>query len=309
MQKDPYDWAKERIGYLIEKIDLIKNDSQIVSPGRIWSIKKLLALDYYIASTHAIFKKNFDDWYYVDTHCGSGVIGFEDNKLLKMERFPGSPLIAALRNTRNPFSDYFLSDISAESISVLNERLRRLKIHVGNRNYNPVVRSFSDTVQEIKNRESRGKIFLAFIDPMGYTELQWKDVSKLLSIKKADVFITFMSYGVALNRPHALPGTKDEKTFDNVFGTSEWRKCSNQTELLDVYLKQIKTLKEFVEVIPIFRTGENKLYDLIFASSNPSGAGSVMTYIKGIMDNVTTELIEDALKVSTKKTTDLDKWM
>ena len=80
-------------------------------------------------------------------------------------------------------------------------------------------------------------------------------------------------------------------------------------ELLDVYLKQIKTLKEFVEVIPIFRTGENKLYDLIFASSNPSGAGSVMTYIKGIIDNVTTELIEDALKVSTKKTTDLDKWM
>jgi len=73
-------------------------------------------------------------------------------------------------------------------------------------------------------------------------------------------------------------------------------------------MRQIRTKKEFVEEIPIFRVGENKLYSLIFASSNPTGAGSVMTYIKGIIDNVTTELIEDALKVATNKKHDLDKW-
>jgi len=308
MPKDPYDWTKERISYLIEKIEMVKSDGRITSPGRIWSIKKLLALDYYIASTHTIFKKNFDSWYYVDTHCGSGVIGFENDELLKLERFPGSPLIAALRNSHNPFSDYFLSDIDEESISVLNKRLKKLKDHVGNRDYSPVVRNFSDTIQEIKSKESWGKIFLIFIDPGGFTELHWNDVKQLLSIKKADIFITFMSYSFALNRPHAQPGTEHEKTFDNVFGTTEWRKCSNQTELLELYLTQIGTLKEYVEVIPIFRTGENKIYDLIFASSNPKGAGNVMTYIKGIMDNVTTELIEDAMKVATKKTLDLDHW-
>lgn len=96
MPKDPYQWTKERTSYLIEKIELVKNDGDIISAGKIWSIKKLLALDYYIASTHAIFKKNFDYWYYVDTHCGSGVIGFEEDELLKLERFPGSPLIAPL---------------------------------------------------------------------------------------------------------------------------------------------------------------------------------------------------------------------
>lgn len=29
MQKDPYDWAKERIGYLIEKIELSKVTSMV----------------------------------------------------------------------------------------------------------------------------------------------------------------------------------------------------------------------------------------------------------------------------------------
>jgi len=308
VQKDPYDWTKERMSYLIEKIALIKNDGHAVSPGKIWSIKKLLALDYYIASTHAIFKKHFTDCYYVDTHCGSGMIGF-GGELLHLERFPGSPLIAALRNSSNPFSDYFFSDVSSDAVSILAERLKRLKIHVGNRTYSPVSRSFSDTAQEIKSKESWGKIFLIFIDPAGYAELEWKDVRQLLSIEKADIFITFMSYGLALNRPHALPGTEHERTFDRVFGTSDWKMCTNQDELLQLYCKQINTMKRFVDVIPIFKAGENKLYDLIFASSNIDGAGNVMKYTKDILDNVTTELIEDALKVATKKTTDLDRWL
>ena len=63
-----------------------------------------------------------------------------------------------------------------------------------------------------------------------------------------------------------------------------------------------------MEVISIFRTGENKLYDLIFASSNPKGAGSVMTYTKNIIDKVTTELIEDALEVAINKRHDLDQF-
>ncbi len=305
---DPYDWVKERITYLVRKIEPVKKDGKIVSPGKIWSIKKVLALDYYIVSTHAIYRKNFEYWYFVDTHCGSGMIGF-DEKPLDNEKFPGSPLIATLRNSNNPFSDYFLSDTSEESINALKNRLSKLKDYVGNRTYSPEVRSFSETAEIIKNKDAWGNIFLIFIDPAGFKDLQWKDLEKLLSIDKADIFITFMSYGVALNRPHAHEKEESGKIFDNVFGTPDWRKCNNQDELVDLYIRQIKTKKEYVENIPIFRAGENKLYDLIFASSNPTGAGSVMTYIKGIIDNVTTELIEEALKVATDNKEDLDKWL
>ncbi len=308
MQRDPYDWAKERISYLIDEIVPIKNDNHPVSPGKIWSIKKLLALDYYIAASHPIFKKHFKKLSYVDTHCGSGVISFDDD-LLNLEKFPGSPLIAALRNKDKPFSDYFFSDSSSESILALNQRLKQLKDNVGNRHYQPAIRNFTDTVQLISDKQEWGRAFLIFVDPTGFTELVWEDVKKLLLIEKADIFITFMSYSFALNRPHALPDTEHEKTFDSVFGNSDWKKCSDQEELLKLYLQQIGTIKKYVDVIPVFRTGESKLYDLIFASNNSAGAGRIMTYTKKIMTNVTTDLIKDALKVVTHKTTDLDKWM
>lgn len=308
-KKDPYDWAKERISCLIDKIELVKKDGKLVSPGQIWSIKKLLALDYYIESTHNIFKKNFDKYYFVDTHCGSGLIGFENDKILKNERFPGSPLIAALKNDANPFTDYLFSDNSSESIDVLKNRLIKLKGRVGGKKYNPQVRSFSETSSIIKEMDSGwGNVFLIFIDPTGYIDLQWKDIEKLLSIEKADIFINFMSSFVAINRPLALKYEKTAKSFDDVFGTSDWRKCTNQDELVELYKNQIRTKKEFVEEIPIFRTGENKLYHMIFASNNSAGAGNIMKYIKEIMDNITTELIGDALKVATKNTVDLDKW-
>lgn len=307
--QDPYDWTKNRITDLVQKIRLVKNDGDMVSPGQIWSIKKLLALDYYIDAAHIIFRKNFTKWCFVDTHCGSGLIGFED-KLLKDEKFPGSPLIAALRNSKQPFSEYHMSDISEEAIEALKCRLSTLKDNVGNQQYNPQVRTFSDTAELIPKMDTWGTIFLIFIDPKGYSDLHWKYVEKLLSVDKADIFITLMSYGMALSRPRAMEQDSSEaKTFDSIFGTCEWRNCNTQDDLVELYLGRLRTKKKYVEEIPIFRAGENKLYSLIFASNNSSGAGKIMTYTKGIMDKVTTELIEDALKVATKKKSDLDSWL
>lgn len=306
--KDPYDWAKERISYLIGQIAPLKNDSCAVSPGQIWSIKKLLTLDYYIASTHAIFKKHFENYYFVDTHCGSGLIGFSDD-LLRDVKFPGSPLIATLRNKNKPFSDYIMSDISEDSIKILEERLLKIKDSVGDKIYSPKVRSFSETAQLVKDKDSGwGNAFLIFIDPTGYTDLQWTDIEKLLSIEKADIFINFMSYSVALNRPHAERDNERAKTFDSVFGTIDWRKCKDQNDLIELYMSQIRTKKQVVEKISVYKAGENQLYTLIFASNNPKGAGNVMTYIKGIVDSVTTELIRDALKVAANKQKDLNQW-
>ena len=247
IRKNPYDWTKERVSYLVENISSLKEDNCIVSPGQIWSIKKLLALDYYIEASHNIFKKNFDNWYFVDTHCGSGLIGFEDD-LLKDEKFPGSPLIATLKNEFYPFSDYILSDISEDSIRVLKERLLKLKDYVGGRTYSPETRSFSETVQLVKDKDSKwGNMFLIFIDPAGFKDLQWCEIEKLLSIKKADIFINFMSYSVTLNHSHTSKYDKTARTFDSVFGTSKWRNCGNHDELVELYINQLRTKKNMLK--------------------------------------------------------------
>jgi len=54
---DYYKWAKERIKFYIERINEIKNQDGKISPGKIWSVKKLLALDYYIHGFVTIMKK------------------------------------------------------------------------------------------------------------------------------------------------------------------------------------------------------------------------------------------------------------
>lgn|SRR5574337_648082 len=305
MNKDPYVWAKEKINFFLEKTEIVKNVDLKKSPGNIWSIKKLLALDYYIGGSHVLFKKNFENWYYVDTHCGSGLIGFE--KDLKLERFPGSPLIAALRANNQPFTDYFFSDMDGESINSLNKVLHILKLHVGNRTYSPTVQNFEITADHVRRYKKWGNAFLIFIDPVGFTEIRWSIMKKFLEIETADIFLTFMTSFIALNRTNAHPGTEYEKTFDEVYGIPDWRNETGTDALLELYLDQIRKFRKYVYTIPVHRVGENRLYDIIIAT-NSRGAGEIIDYTRKIMEVLTTELIEAALKVTTKKDTDLDKW-
>ncbi|MCH7647866.1 MAG: hypothetical protein IIA83_04590, partial [Thaumarchaeota archaeon] len=98
MVDDYHQWCKDHTSYLYEKIQILKNDRLLPSTGNIWSIKKLLFLDYYIAGFVKIIKSpksKFKKLFFVDTHCGSGLIKLEDE--LEGEVFPGSPMVAALR--------------------------------------------------------------------------------------------------------------------------------------------------------------------------------------------------------------------
>ena len=303
---DPYGWAKKRIATILEASTPLAGDAGMVSPGMLWSIKKLLALDYYLSATRPIFDKNFEELHYVDTHCGSGLIKFEEDGLPEKARFPGSPLIALLKHQEKPFSGYHVSDESEEAISALKGRLGALAKN-GNPEA-PVVRSFAETAGMINGMAKWGRAFVVFVDPRGYKELLWKDVEKLLSVDKADVFITFMGYAMALNLPHALKQDSQAGNFDGVFGNSEWRGCNNQDDLVSLYMRRIGTKKAYVEEIPIFRKGESKLYHLIFASGNKAGAGRVMDYTKKIMDATTTEMLTGAIKVAFGSK-DLDEWM
>ncbi len=307
--KDPYVWTKDRISYLIKNIISIKNDNLDKSTGKLWSIKKILAIDYYIAATHNIYKKNFKEWFYIDTHCGEGLIFFEDHELLKNEKFPGTPLIAFLRKSKNPFTAYFLSDLSKNAINTLNYRMCKLRNDKNEEHIMAEVRSFSDTVDAIIKIQKWGRMYLIIIDPKSISDIHWSQFVKLLKINKADIFLTFMTYAYGLSLPHAKAGKNHAKNFDKVFGNSEWKKCNTAEELLNLYMGQIREHKSYVNTIPINKAGDQKIYDLIFITGNSTGAGAIMDYTNKIMKHVNTDLIERALKVSTQKDTDLDSFI
>lgn len=278
--QDPYEWAKRRIGDLLGAIKPLRNERGPISPGDIWSIKKILVLDYYLAASYNIFRKNFREFYYVDTHCGSGMFEIHRGDAGKM-LFPGSPLAAMLQADDKRWTKYLLSDSDDAAIAALRDRLAILGHPADGPLCEAAARDFASTAKMIKGMEQWGRAFVINVDPTGYKYLAWSDLEKLLSVNKADVFVTFMSYSLRLGRPQAQGSDgKMADNFNRVFGTSEWEDCKNNDELTSLYMRQIETKKKYVEKLPVFATRGPKIYELIFASNNKRGAGSIIDYTK-----------------------------
>ena len=309
MVDDYHQWCKDHTSYLYEKIQILKNDRLLPSTGNIWSIKKLLFLDYYIAGFVKIIKSpksKFKKLFFVDTHCGSGLIKLEDE--LEGEVFPGSPMVAALRAEKYPFTDYLFSDIDQNLIDALAKRLKANNTLVGKRDYNPQVLDFNDAVENAVKLYQWGTAFLFFIDSMGYKEIKWNSMQKILNIETADIIFTFMTYTIERNRPIADENDKTAQTFDEFFGGSEWRKFKTGPELLKLYRKKLESTGKNTYVIEVFKEGENKLYDIIFVSRSQGGA-NVVDYVTNVLKFVDTELIHGIFEIISNKTRPITDFM
>lgn len=310
MAQDPYKWAKRRIGRLLDEFGPLSGERDPISPGGIWSVKKILVLDYYLAASHNIFKKNFKELYYVDTHCGSGMFKVKQADAHNDMLFPGSPLVAALRPDGKHCTKCLLSDSDGAAVAAPRARLSKLGMSAGGPACEAAVRDFAATSRMVKRMEQWNRAFVVNVDPAGFRELAWSDLERILSVDKADVFVTLMSYGIRLGRPHAQNAAHGmAATFDRVFGTGEWNACDNNDDLVDLYVRQIKSKKKYVEKLPVFATRGPEVYQLIFASNSQGGAGSIIDYTKKIADRVTTEMIAGAVGVAANKAQDLDGWI
>ena len=220
MPFDPYDWSKIKLEGFIKKIDKIKDDGLITSPGDIWSIKKFFVLDYCISGFVPIFRKYFENWYYIDTHCGTGLIDFGE-KELQNERFPGSPLVSAFNAHDNHFSKYYFSDEEKDTIDTLKKRLEKLKDEISDCSYELSIRDFSKTVEFVKQFEGWNGFFIV-IDPIGFKEIKWELMQSLLKIKTADIFFTFMTHVIARHRSNAEDGNAFEESLTKFYGNKKW---------------------------------------------------------------------------------------
>jgi len=304
-----HQWCKDHVGYLYEKIQVLKNDGLLISPGNVWSIKKLLFLDYYIAGFVTIIrspKSKFNKLFFVDTHCGSGLIKLED--ALEGEIFPGSPIVAALRADKHPFTDYLFSDNDEASVNVLSKRLKANKAFVGKRDYHPQIMDFNDAVDNAMKKKEWGTAFLFFIDSIGYKEIKWSSMQKIINIDTADIIFTFMTYTIERNRPIADDNATTAETFDNFFGGPEWREFKTGEELLGLYRRKLESTGKKSYVIQVFKKGENKLYDIIFVSRS-TGAANIVDSVTNVLKYVDTELIHGIFEIVSKKTRPITDFM
>jgi three-Cys-motif partner protein len=275
----------------------------------IWSIKKLIALDYYIDSYVKILKKNdFKSWYYVDPFSGSGLIKIDNNFI-----FPGSPLIPLFKTEKYPFHKYILSDynskyvqslkkIVAEKINKSNASKQNFNIDIQNQDCNSLIQKiFTGT----KPNNWMNQSYLVFLDPFGWN-IKWASMERILNSGPVDIIFTFMTWGIKWN----MTMEKSKTTLNDFFGDKEWQSIENNTEIVGYYCDKIKRFgyknKYKTYTIDVTTTSGNT-YNLILASQSP-GAGNVFTDLQKRVNEVTTDCLEDAFNVTVGKTTDLTKF-
>jgi len=283
----------------------LRGDGLKRSTGDIWSIKKLLLLDYYLPSFKLICspKYNFKEWYYVDPFCGSGLFDFTD-KSLKNEVYAGSALIGAINASKHDYTNCILSDTNKENIDALNRRIGASGIQLNSRTYQAQERGFEDTVNMVLRTKRFGMAMLIFVDPDGYVPIKWQLMERLVKEVGIDVIFNFMTYTIALNASASKTNHTHEKNLNEFFGDVMWKqhlttmnKNNLGSKLLLYYISKIQ-IASGKNVIPIgvHREKGKKLYDLLVITRSGAGTKVIQT-AKKIMDKATTESIHREFKV------------
>lgn len=305
-RKDRYLWTKNRIKFLYEKVRSW-NDGEIRTPKHgIWSIKKLIALDYYIEPYVKIIRKSgFKNYYYVDPFCGAGLLQFRSKY-----PFPGSPLIPLFRMERTPFTKYIMSDRNVKFTNALSLRVSRILDKQNQGLVNVAKMDFLQLTRQvfsgIKPTNWKDNAFFVFLDPFGL-QVDWKSMERILCSGAVDVIFTFMTWAISWNKNKKL----SEKAIMNYFGDDNWKSLNSQEDFVNDYCMKIEKLgysnKYKTFPIDVIQEGGNR-YDLILATQSTGGA-NVLNDLKKVVSSVTTQTIDDAFSVAVGDRTDLDSFI
>ncbi len=285
----------------------LNNDDLVTSIGDIWSIKKILLLDYYMPAFSAIIgnpKNNFKKWYYADPFCGSGIFSLKDPKL-KNKNFPGSALIGALNASKLEYTGCIFSEKESKNVDALNTRLQESKDQLNNKEYSAQTLDFEKSVEKILEIREYQVAVLILIDPDGYAPIKWRLMEKLIKEVGIDIILNFYTHRIAQNVSASKKKPKHEKNINEFFGDERWKKVRDTRankntlgeKLLDHYLSKVQRVSNKTAIsIGVYKDGDNKLYDLILITRSTGGA-SVMRQAKKVMDDATTEAIKREFKV------------
>lgn len=208
------------------------------------------------------------------------------------ERELGSPLIAmkVAQEVYRPDREMICTFIERDSHNFKNlvsviDRLRPLYPDVTIYPDPPIQGEFADEIGAILDSVG-GRLIPSFffIDPFGFSGVPFQLVREILSIRRTEVFFTFMYRELArfLGRPEL------EATIDELFGTDRWRECRGQVGgqrehcLRELYITQLREQAGVKYVWPFrVRMTEKRqtLYYLIHATNHFKG----LDIMKGIM--------------------------
>lgn len=257
-----------------------------------WSIKKEIALMYWIWPFLQIAPKYFDSFYYIDLFAGSG--------LMKAENvfFVGSPIVAIGSTLPDKkFSQYICIEASKSRKIALEKRAA-----VASKNFGTCDAKIfhSDSNIELGNilREccpSEKTCFLAFIDPQKITDLKWTTLLMLLTHSRGDLIINFPTMAIVRN----LRVPESESAITDFIGDSSWSQIEPNAEaILRYFESKISLHRSKVDSLPVKDEQGHRLYDLIFATGS-QGMKNVLDDLKNRLNKIKTKDIRGLYSVVT----------
>jgi three-Cys-motif partner protein len=124
-------------------------------------------------------------------------------------------------------------------------------------------------IEEVLSALPQGVPSLLFVDPEGL-EIHWRTLERILG-RWCDVMINFQSSGIGRTVASARNSKTYDATLDQFFGTTEWRSCYTEEDLLGLYIAQLNMHRDLV--IPIRVQGPGIFhYHIIVSVRKTKGA-------------------------------------
>jgi len=223
-------------------------------------------------SKHKIFENYLEPWakiianqkwkdaYYIDAFAGTG-------KYIKTGE-AGSPVIAAqiLLKCQKPRCKFHCICVEKDSkrYKILKNSIKRFTGKLNIEIYNG---EFLDFIQTILDRIKDFPAFF-FVDPEGFSGMDFETIEAILNLSSKEIFINFQYNAIQ----RWLKAPKVENTITTLFGTSNYKKCENEVELIELYKKQLRQTGAFVWYFKNKFPNKNRtLYYLIYATKNITG--------------------------------------
>ena len=180
---------------------------------------KLTILERYIYRFATSMKeKGWNALNYIDLLAGPGKNRFAPSGDIRL----GSPLLSLM--TKYPFTNYFFVEKGPQQFTSLEQRVRACqlhdRVHLSNKDCNEAIDEVIGVLSEIDRNRMHGRpsLNLAFIDPEGIEEIEWKTIEKLARQQRMDLIINFSSSAITRNI-RRLSNSNRVTAIDKFFGT------------------------------------------------------------------------------------------
>jgi three-Cys-motif partner protein len=292
-KKPTSEWAKEKLDRLIEMTAIISKEcqGQYAEPEYgFWSIKKEIALMFWIWPFLQIAKEYFKFFYYLDLFAGSGLMKADNVD------FVGSPIVAMGSTLPEvKFDKYVCLEIDPSRKDMLEKRALIASKYF--ETFPPTIFQADCNLELdkiLKNHCPNDRAcFLAFVDPQRITDLKWTTLHTLLTHGKGDIILNFPTSPIVRN----LRKLESQDALTDFFGDSMWREVDpHATAIVEYFVNKISEYRSWVDSFPVKDDQHHRLYDLIFAT-NSKGMKNAFDDLKERLNRIQTKDIRGLYSV------------